>query len=83
MKWVRRTEWRYRALIKEIGGAAAVTTAINKYLGYEGVVYETVKGWNTRNSIPSTYLPFLLMYAIDKGYIDDVKFLRSRGKDDL
>jgi hypothetical protein len=79
-----REEWRFRALIREIGGTAAVAHCINKdYLGFEGVAYETVKGWNTRNSIPSSYLPFLIMYAIDKGYIKDVKFLRPRGKNDL
>jgi len=78
-----RTEWRFRALIKELGGAAACVELINKWAGHEAVVYETVKGWNTRNSIPSQYLPFLLMYAIDKGYVKDVRFLKSKGGNDF
>jgi len=78
-----KTDWRFRALIRSLGGILPVTELINNSYDGEPLSHETTKGWYTRNSIPSQYLPMLLIHAIDKGYIKDVKFLRARGDDDL
>lgn len=65
-----------RELFDELGGAEEIVDKI-KAAGYKPPPVMTVRGWAYRKSIPSKWLPVVLMVALDERIILDISQLSA------
>lgn len=62
----RVPECKFRELIDALGGCPAAAKVIEGY-GYEVPPVATIRGWHTRNSIPTRWAPILVGHAMRHG----------------
>ncbi len=55
-----KLQWKWRQLIVALGGPKAVCDHIARR-GVRPPSWETVKGWQTRNSVPGRFAPLLIL----------------------
>jgi hypothetical protein len=59
-------EHDFKTLLAAIGSDKDVATLIRDY-GYEAPPLASIRGWRSRNSIPSRWVPLLVGWAMQKG----------------
>lgn len=69
-----RLKWKYRSLIINLGGAGAIREAFAER-GVAPPPFETIRGWQTRNSVPGKYAPLLILIGQERGKIATVSDL--------
>jgi hypothetical protein len=74
MSMTTKYKWKFRELIAALGGAAELTRKIEDY-GFDPPPYQTVKGWQTRSSIPPHHVLIVLMIAQDEGVLPKLSAL--------
>lgn len=55
-----KLQWKWRELIDALGGPKAVCDHIARR-GVRPPAWNTVKGWQTRNSVPGRYAPLMIL----------------------
>jgi hypothetical protein len=66
--------YKFSELIAAVGTDKEIQALIVEY-GFEPPSEWVIRGWRGRNSIPSRWLPILLMQAISIGAISDISSL--------
>lgn len=61
-------EYDFRTLLAAIGNDKTVADLISSY-GYEAPPIASIRGWRSRNSIPSRWAFLLLSWAIENGVV--------------
>lgn len=74
---MHKYKWKYRELIAAMGGAAELTRKIED-AGFTPPPYQTVKGWQTRSSIPAHYILIVLLLAQDEGVLPKLSALMRK-----
>jgi hypothetical protein len=72
----RQPVYKYRELIAAIGSDADVQNAFRNG-NYYVPPASTIRGWRTRNSIPSVWVPLLIAHAMETGRLHRVSSLIS------
>lgn len=67
-------EYDFRTLLAAIGNDKAVSDLIASY-GYEAPPIASIRGWRSRNSIPSRWALLLLAWAMEKGVVKNPETL--------
>jgi hypothetical protein len=75
----RIPEYRYRELIAAVGTDDEVQKAISE-AGFDPPPASTIRGWRTRNSIPSAWVPLLIAHAMTMGKLTSPIMLLREGK---
>ena len=67
-------DYKFRELLQAIGTDQEIVDGIKTY-GYAPPAVSSLKGWRSRNSIPSKWLPLLMYMAMRDGVLRDVQSL--------
>lgn len=65
MKNPAKLQWMWKLLIVALGGPKAVCDHIARR-GVRPPSWETVKGWQTRNSVPGRWAPLLILIGMEE-----------------
>lgn len=60
-----KLQWKWKELIIALGGPKAVCDHIARR-GVRPPSWETVKGWQTRNSVPGRFAPLLILIGMEE-----------------
>lgn len=71
--------WKYKELITALGGPQGVADRLSER-GIAPPPASTIRGWQTRSSVPGRYSPLLIMIAQEVGVLRDIRHLRA-GRD--
>jgi hypothetical protein len=69
--------YRYRDLLAAVGSDQDVRDLLVSY-GYEGPPLSVIRGWRTRNSIPSRWLPIIMHKLMSEGDLRDPAVLLEK-----
>jgi hypothetical protein len=75
----RQPVYRYRELIAAIGTDLEVQEMIQAS-GFDPPPAATIRGWRTRNSVPSLWVPLLIAHAMTAGKLRDPALLLQKGE---
>lgn len=65
MKSAAKLQWKWRKLIVALGGPKSVCDHIARR-GVRPPAWETVKGWQTRNSVPGRFAPLMILIGMEE-----------------
>lgn len=60
-----KLQWKWKQLIVALGGPKKVCDHIARR-GVRPPPWETVKGWQTRNSVPGLWAPLLILIGMEE-----------------
>lgn len=72
----RFPKWKYKQLVVALGSNDEISSRIVK-AGFDPPPSKTIAGWRTRGSVPSKWLPLLVMFAEAEGLLDDWRSLAA------
>lgn len=70
----RHPENKFRELLDSIGNDKEIAALIEQH-GYEAPPLASIRGWRSRNSVPSKWVPLLIWWAMKTDVVDDVRKL--------